>query len=147
MAYIDSLSAEDDINLPIMYSWDMQFGNRRIFRATTLVLKSGAKKGLIPFNIRRLMSRYNQPDMKSMIGDVFDAVHDALPLAPTDKEFIEEVIKDVNCIDLALASRISTFLGEQPVITVWGLSVKRTSCQAFIWSVVHDRLIDCRVEH
>ncbi|PWA61964.1 phosphatidylinositol 4-kinase gamma 4 [Artemisia annua] len=95
-AYIDSLSAENDINLLIKSNWNMPLENRLIFRTATLVLKRQANKGENPFNIGKLMSRYGQSNPKSMMEFVFEAVRGALPPEPTEEEFMKKVIEQLD---------------------------------------------------
>ncbi|GJY10806.1 phosphatidylinositol 4-kinase gamma 4-like protein [Tanacetum coccineum] len=56
-AYIETLSAEEDISILSTCGWNMPSANRRIFRAATMLLKRGAKKGWSPFKIGEMMSR------------------------------------------------------------------------------------------
>ncbi|GKD26141.1 phosphatidylinositol 4-kinase gamma 4-like protein, partial [Tanacetum coccineum] len=71
-AYIETLSSEEDISLLRTYGWNMPSANRRIFRATTMLLKRGAKKWWSPFKIGEMMSRSSRAwDMESMIESVF----------------------------------------------------------------------------
>ncbi|GJV51807.1 hypothetical protein Tco_1447548 [Tanacetum coccineum] len=75
-AYIETLSAEEDISILSTCGWNMPSANRRIFRAATMLLKRGAKKGWSPFKIGEMMSRSSRSsDMESVIESVFAILH------------------------------------------------------------------------
>nr|GFA49314.1 hypothetical protein [Tanacetum cinerariifolium] len=90
--YIDSLDAEKDIYLLRYYGWDMPSKYRLIFRTATLVLQRQAEKGSSPFEIGKVMSRYSEDDLQSMMENVINEVQNALPKDSTEEKFIEEII-------------------------------------------------------
>ncbi|CAH1429077.1 unnamed protein product [Lactuca virosa] len=90
--YINSLDAEQDIALLSSYGWDLSLACARTFRISTMLLKKGAKKGLSPFTIGKIMCRETL-NKESMIEKIVEKAHGFMITGMSEAVFLETVSK------------------------------------------------------
>nr|GEV95916.1 hypothetical protein [Tanacetum cinerariifolium] len=78
--------------IPIDHGYCWPYTSTDIFRTATLVLQRQAEKGSSPFEIGKVMSRYSDADIQSMMENVINEVQNALPKDSTEEKFMEEII-------------------------------------------------------
>ncbi|KAK8559428.1 hypothetical protein V6N13_026851 [Hibiscus sabdariffa] len=88
--YIKLLDAEKDIELLKFHGWDIPPKCARTLRISTMLLKKGVERGLIPFAIGRIMCR-ETVKQESVIEQIVREAEEALIPGMSDDAFFEAV--------------------------------------------------------
>lgn len=87
LKYIAMMDAEEDIALLRQAGWPLRKPCKRVFRATTMLLKKGAAAGLTPYVIGSMMSRETL-DKKSLLEEMVEEVEHQRLLFNTEEGFM-----------------------------------------------------------
>lgn len=90
LEYINSLDAEEDIELLKFYGWDLPQESARILRISTMLLKKGAARGLTAFTIGNIMCRESLQKI-SVIEEIVEEALDSVLPGTTEAGFLESV--------------------------------------------------------
>lgn len=88
--YINSLDAEQDLELLKFHGWEVSVACARTFRISTMLLKKGAAKGLSPYTIGSIMCRETLKQESIIEQIVREAEEGVLP-GTSEDAFIESV--------------------------------------------------------
>ncbi|KAM7259890.1 hypothetical protein ACFE04_015631 [Oxalis oulophora] len=88
--YINSLDAEEDLNLLKYFGWDVPLESARTLRISTMLLKKGVARNLTPFAIGSIMCR--QTIFKeSVLEEIVREAHNSTLPGSTESVFLEAV--------------------------------------------------------
>lgn len=90
VAYIESLDAEQDIELLRSHGWDLPLKCARTLRISTMLLQKGVERGLTPFAIGNIMCRKTPKD-ESVIEKIVREAQEAVLPSTSEVGFIESV--------------------------------------------------------
>ncbi|KAI4315540.1 hypothetical protein L6164_028338 [Bauhinia variegata] len=88
--YINSLDAEQDIEILKHYGWDIPHECVRTLRISTMLLKKGVERGLTPYDIGSIMCRENL-NRESVIEEIIRDAHDSLLPGMSEAAFLEAI--------------------------------------------------------
>ncbi|KAI4326813.1 hypothetical protein L6164_019343 [Bauhinia variegata] len=88
--YINSLDAEQDIELLKHYGWDVPLEAARTLGISTMLLKKGVERGLTPYAIGSIMSRTNL-NRESVIEEIIRDAQNSLLPDMSEAAFLEAV--------------------------------------------------------
>lgn len=90
--YIKSLDAEQDIDLLKFYGLELSVECARTLRISTMLLRKGVERGLIPFQIGSMMCRETL-NKESVIEEIIHDAQDSMLPGMTEAAFLETVYK------------------------------------------------------
>lgn len=90
MDYINSLNAEQDIQLLKFHGWDLPVECARTLRISTMLLKKGVERGLTPFTIGSMMCR-ESPSKESVIERIVKEAEESVLPGASEGSFLESV--------------------------------------------------------
>ncbi|XP_057450090.1 phosphatidylinositol 4-kinase gamma 2-like [Lotus japonicus] len=88
--YINSLDAENDIELMKYYGWDVPVEIARTLRISTMLLKKGVERGLTPYAIGSIMCRVDM-NKESVIEEIINEAQESLLPGMGETDFLEVV--------------------------------------------------------
>ncbi|GJM90911.1 hypothetical protein PR202_ga07236 [Eleusine coracana subsp. coracana] len=90
LAYIRTLDAEKDIALLKFHGWGLSRQSALVLRASTMLLKKGAERGLTPYDIGSIMCR-ETVKKESKIEAIIEEAEDAILPGTSDATFLETI--------------------------------------------------------
>lgn len=90
IAYINSLDTEKDIELLKFHGWTLSPACARVLRISTMLLKKGAKRGLTPFAIGRIMCRETLKK-ESVIEQIVEEAQEGVLPETSEAAFLQSI--------------------------------------------------------
>lgn len=88
--YIESLDAEEDIDILKFHGWEVTLKCARTLHISTMLLKKGVERGLTPFDIGNIMCRETLTK-QSVIEEIVEEALDSVLPETSEAAFLEAV--------------------------------------------------------
>ncbi|KAG1330437.1 putative Phosphatidylinositol 4-kinase gamma 4 [Cocos nucifera] len=106
--YIKSLDAEEDIAILRFYGWELSPECSRTLRISTMLLKKGAERGLMPYDIGSILCRETLKK-ESKIEEIICKAKDSVLRGTSETAFLESVYEIMDHHLDELSDKIASF--------------------------------------